>query len=70
MTLCVIDGGHCVCQPDEGVPCVPALNMKAEIDRLRGALTEIAHRPILRREERIYGIARKIAWAALQVPNV
>lgn len=24
MTLCVIDGGHCGCQPDEGVPCVNA----------------------------------------------
>jgi histidine ammonia-lyase len=44
MTLCVIDGKQCQCQPDEGVPCVagtPAqvqAALNAEAMRLRAAL--------------------------------
>jgi hypothetical protein len=47
MTICVIDGGHCVCNPEEGLPCIPALNMntalaasQAREAKLREALDE------------------------------
>jgi hypothetical protein len=34
MTLCVIDGGHCVCQPQDGVFCP---NAKTDADRCKVA---------------------------------
>lgn len=34
MTLCVIDGGHCICQPQDGVFCP---NAKTDADRCKVA---------------------------------
>lgn len=41
MTLCVIDGGHCTCRPDEGVPCVAAEALKSDNARMRAALEQL-----------------------------
>ena len=47
MTLCVIDGKQCQCQPDDGQPCTagtPAqvqAALNAESMRLRAALAEL-----------------------------
>jgi hypothetical protein len=35
MTLCVIDGKQCNCQPDEGYWCKPAHDLKAELARVK-----------------------------------
>lgn len=35
MTLCVIDGGHCCCQPDEGMLCPRAAALKEDAARYR-----------------------------------
>jgi len=43
MSLCVVDGLHCRCQPPE-VPCDGVVKLNAEIERMKGeiALQELA----------------------------
>lgn len=40
MTLCVIDEGHCMCQPDEGIFC-PNYKPDAYVQCLMDTITEL-----------------------------
>jgi hypothetical protein len=44
MTLCVIDKGHCMCNPDEGVFC-PNYKPDAYVQYLMDAITELLKKP-------------------------
>lgn len=47
MTLCIINGAHCTCQPDEGMLCVEAGKMKVALvaanERIKELETALAN---------------------------
>jgi hypothetical protein len=57
MTLCVIGGGHCVCQPQDGVFCP---NAKTDADRCKVAK---AYRDIPWDDAQEAGAREPVAWA-------
>ena len=40
MSLCVVDGLHCRCQPPE-VPCDGVVKLNAEIERMKGEIARV-----------------------------
>lgn len=44
MTLCVVDGGHCQCQPDDGVFCPAVTKLKADLAAERARADRLTNR--------------------------
>lgn len=47
MSICVVDGKQCQCQPDEGVSCPGVTALRAELARLQAGGGEVPSEPVV-----------------------
>ena len=54
MSLCVVDGLHCRCQPPE-VPCDGVVKLNAEIERMKGEIARVQslHEGLMKNADKI-----------------
>ncbi len=63
MSLCVVDGKHCRCQPDEGVPCSGVVALRAEVERLRAQSSYVSSQPRMLNDDEVRALAKKAGLA-------